>query len=58
LKFFSKIYVDSRGVPGWNEIDAVGLEDKDKQVIWATEATASSTYAQQYPYAPYPGVTY
>jgi hypothetical protein len=53
-----KIYVDSRGVPGWNEIDAVGLEDKDKQVIWATEATASSTYAQQYPYAPYPGVTY
>ena len=50
-----KIYIDSRGVPGWNEIDAVGLEyGKDKQVIWATEATASSTYAQPpWPYVEY-----
>jgi hypothetical protein len=32
-------------VPGWNEIDAVGLEyGNNKQVIWAARATASSSY--------------
>jgi hypothetical protein len=39
-----KIYLDSQAVPGWNEIDAVGLEDANKKIIWATEATASSTW--------------
>ena len=35
----------SEKVPGWNEIDAVGLlDDKGKQ-HWATRAEASSTYA-------------
>jgi hypothetical protein len=49
-----KIYVDSRAVLGWNEIDAVGLEyGKNKQVIWATEATASSSFADPWPYSPY-----
>ena len=26
-----KIYIDSPGVPGWNEIDAVGLRNKAKK---------------------------
>jgi hypothetical protein len=43
-----KVYIDSPAVPGWNEIDAVGLEYGNKQVIWATEATSSSTWASQY----------
>jgi hypothetical protein len=42
-----KVYVNSPAVPGWNEIDAVGLEyGDDKQVIWAERATASSSYGQ------------
>jgi hypothetical protein len=45
-----KLYIDSKNVAGWNEIDAVGVKDKDKNVHWAKHATASSTYA-----APYPG---
>jgi hypothetical protein len=40
-----KVYVNSPAVPGWNEIDAVGLEyGDDKQVIWAMHAGASSSY--------------
>jgi hypothetical protein len=40
-----KVYINSPAVPGWNEIDAVGLEyGKNKQVIWAQRATASSSY--------------
>ena len=31
-----KIYLDSPSVPGWNEIDAVGLRDKAKKTHWAT----------------------
>ena len=27
-----KLYIDSKNVPGWNEIDAVGLRDKDKKM--------------------------
>jgi hypothetical protein len=41
-----KIYLASRSVPGWNEIDAVGLVDRSGQMHWATTAEASSTYAE------------
>jgi hypothetical protein len=43
-----KIYLDSKNVAGWNEIDAVGLRDKDGKVQWAKHAAASSTYAEPY----------
>jgi hypothetical protein len=39
-----KIYLDSAAVPGWNEIDAVGLIDAQGQPHWATKASASSSY--------------
>jgi hypothetical protein len=42
-----KLYIDSKNVPGWNEIDAVGLKDDKGKMFWATAAAASSTYAQQ-----------
>jgi hypothetical protein len=42
-----KIFLDSKKVPGWNEIDAVGLVDKDGKTQWAKNAGASSTYAEQ-----------
>jgi hypothetical protein len=41
-----KIYIDTRRVPGWNEIDAVELIGADGTRQWATSATASSTYAE------------
>lgn len=41
-----KIYLASKAVPGWNEIDAVGLRDKADKVHWASAAEASSTYAR------------
>ncbi len=44
-----KIYIDSPSVPGWNEIDAVGIRDKNKKMHWAVAAEASSTYAPPYP---------
>ena len=44
-----KIYLDSPNVPGWNEIDAVGLRDKAKKTHWAVAADASTTYAQPFP---------
>jgi hypothetical protein len=40
-----KIYLDSKNVPGWNEIDAVGLRDTAGKTHWAVAADASSTYA-------------
>lgn len=40
-----KIYLDSPAVPGWNEIDAVGLVDDKGNTHWATKARASSSYA-------------
>ena len=43
-----KLYIESTKVPGWNEIDAVGLRDKDKKMHWAVAADASSTYAPPY----------
>ncbi|HLX63571.1 MAG TPA: hypothetical protein VKX17_20040 [Planctomycetota bacterium] len=42
-----KIYLDSPHVPGWNEIDAVGIVDDAGKVQWAANATASSTFAEQ-----------
>lgn len=42
-----KILLDSAAVPGWNEIDAVGLVDEFGLTHWATSAQASSTYAEQ-----------
>jgi len=41
-----KIYIDSKAVPGWNEIDAVGLKDGAGKTHWATAVAASSTYAE------------
>ncbi|MEX0587130.1 MAG: hypothetical protein WD176_10830, partial [Pirellulales bacterium] len=41
-----RLEIDSPHVPGWNEIDAVGLVDHTVDKIrWATSARASSTYA-------------
>jgi hypothetical protein len=42
-----KITLDSVSVPGWNEIDAVGLVDEEGDVQWAVAAAASSTYAER-----------
>jgi hypothetical protein len=41
-----KLYLDSKAVPGWNEIDAVGVRDGAGKMHWAVAAAASSTYAQ------------
>jgi hypothetical protein len=40
-----KIYLDSKNVPDWNEIDAVGIRDKAKKMHWAVACEASTTYA-------------
>ena len=42
------ILIDSKSVPGWNEIDAVGLLDLQGVTHWATRATASSTFNAEY----------
>src|SRR5258706_3390876 len=42
-----KIYLDSPRVPGWNEIDTVGLEDNAGNPVWPINASASSTYGSQ-----------
>lgn len=39
-----KIYLDSPRVPGWNEIDTVGLADNAGHTLWPINATASSSY--------------
>ncbi len=41
------LHLDSPRVMGWNEIDAVSLEDAQGEVHWATGAHASSTYADK-----------
>jgi len=41
-----KLYLDTRRVPGWNEIDAVELVGRDGSRQWGVAATASSTYAE------------
>jgi hypothetical protein len=40
-----KLHLASDTVPGWNEIDAVGLRDDKGKTHWASRAGASSTYA-------------
>ena len=40
-----KLYIDSPSVPGWNDIDAVGLNDAMGNTTWAARAKASSTSA-------------
>jgi small-conductance mechanosensitive channel len=42
-----KLYLDSPAVPGWNEIDAIGLRSKDDNMQWANKVIASTTYAEQ-----------
>src|SRR5262245_22247043 len=49
-----RIHIASKDVPGWNEIDAVGIRDTDKKMHWATSAHASSTYAQEFDSIPPP----
>ena len=41
-----RLYLASRAVAGWNEIDAVGLREPSGKVHWAASADASSTYAE------------
>jgi hypothetical protein len=41
-----KVYLDSKRVPGWNEIDAVAIIGRDGATQWASHVTASSTFAQ------------
>jgi hypothetical protein len=47
-----KLYINSKDVPGWNEIDAVGLRDVKGKTHWVTAADASTTYAQMFPPMP------
>ncbi len=47
-----RIDLDSPNVRGWNEIDAVALVTGDATPHWATEAIASSTYANRSRTAP------
>jgi hypothetical protein len=44
-----KLYLASTKVPGWNEIDAVGLRDVDGKTQWARAAEASSTFGAGVP---------
>lgn len=46
-----RIHLASKDVPGWNEIDAVGIKDGEGKIHWAVRARASSTYTS----APEPG---
>ncbi len=41
-----RLSLKSTKVPGWNEIDAVGLEDENGDVHWATYAQASSWFGE------------
>lgn len=42
-----KLRLDSKAVAGWNEIDAVALDDPAGKSQWADRAWASSTYADR-----------
>lgn len=44
-----RVWLDSRGVPGFNAVDAVGLVDARGVTHWATAAHATSTYAEPEP---------
>lgn len=39
-----KLYLDTSTVPGWNTIDAVGIEDENGWVQWAESAKGSSDF--------------
>jgi hypothetical protein len=39
-----KVYLETKRVPGWNEIDAVELVGRDGSRQWAGNASASSSY--------------
>ncbi|MCE9610541.1 MAG: hypothetical protein K8R23_10140 [Chthoniobacter sp.] len=39
-----KVYLDTKRVPGWNEIDAVEMVGRDGTRQWAQTATASSSF--------------
>ena len=41
------IYLDTSRVPGWNEIDAVEIVGHDGSRQWASQAAASSSYADR-----------
>ena len=41
-----KVYLDSSAVPGWNEIDAIALHDRDGTIQWASNAWASSSFGE------------
>ena len=49
-----RLEIASTKVPGWNEIDAVGLMDAKGDLTWADSARASTTYAEQNVAAPPP----
>jgi hypothetical protein len=40
-----KVYLDTKRVTGWSEIDAVAIITPDGQRHWATDASASSSYS-------------
>lgn len=41
-----RVELDTKRVPGWNEIDAVEMVGSDGSRQWATESTASSYYGE------------
>ena len=42
-----KVYLDTKRVPGWNEIDAVEMVGRDGTRQWASQSSASSSYADR-----------
>ncbi len=40
-----RVHFKSAEVPGWNEIDAIGMKDADGKTQWAIRVKASSSYA-------------
>ncbi|NNM29858.1 MAG: hypothetical protein HKO57_10065 [Akkermansiaceae bacterium] len=44
-----RVVLDTAAVDGWNEIDAVGLVDRDGKIHWATGAEASSFWTPKAP---------
>lgn len=44
-----KLYINSQEVPGYNEIDAVGLRAANGDIQWASKAEASSSFGAGYP---------
>jgi hypothetical protein len=44
-----QLYLDSVAVPGWNEIDAIGIQDATGRTYWASGAWAGSSYGKNRP---------